>query len=165
MKFGIFNISKMAILILMLKMIFIKCLPLVRPKLVPKLKMFRIYWNFAHLLFWKSWSPFWCNKLFLLNTYLRYFKYADLDFKVKNNFCEIFTTWQAQITLEIKNFQVFFKFDAFDIANIPISILKSKIIFIKYLPPGRLKFVPKLKVLGLYLSLTHLIFQICRSQF
>ena len=43
MKFGTFDISNILIPILMLKIIFIKYLPPVRPKLVPKLKMLRIH--------------------------------------------------------------------------------------------------------------------------
>ena len=107
LKFGTFNISNMPISVLMLKNIFIKYLPPVRPKLVPRLKMLRIYWNLAYLMFQISRSRFWCQKLFLLNTYhlfspnwyqnwkcsefietwhIRYFKYAILDFDVKNNF-------------------------------------------------------------------------------
>ena len=43
LKFGLFDISNMKILILKSKIIFMKYLPIVRPKLVPKLKMLRIY--------------------------------------------------------------------------------------------------------------------------
>ena len=60
----------MSILILMSKIILVKYLAPVRHKFVPKLKVPRLYLN---LVIW-------------------YFEYADLDFKVKNNFCEIFTT-------------------------------------------------------------------------
>ena len=41
LKFGTVDISNMSVSILMSKMIFIKNLPSVRPKLVPKLKMRR----------------------------------------------------------------------------------------------------------------------------
>ena len=51
------------------KIIFIKYLPLVRPKMVPKSKMLRIYWNLAHVIFWISRSWFWFQKLFLSNIY------------------------------------------------------------------------------------------------
>ena len=34
-----------------------------------------------------------------------------------------------------------------DISNVPFSILMSKVIFMKYLPPVRPKVVPKLKIL------------------
>ena len=37
-------------------------------------------------------------------------------------------------------------FGAFDISNMLISILMSELIFIKYLPPVKLKLVPKLKI-------------------
>ena len=51
---------------------------------------------------------------------------------------------------KMKNAQDLLKFSKFDISNIPISILMSKIIFIKYLPPVRSRLVPKLKVLRIY---------------
>ena len=41
----------------------------------------------------------------------------------------------------------------------------SRIIFTKYLPPVRSKFVTKLKVCRVYWNLAHLIFQLCGSQF
>ena len=53
---------------IMPKIISMKYLPPVSPKLVQKLKMFKIYWNLAHLIFRISLSQFWCQKLFLLNT-------------------------------------------------------------------------------------------------
>ena len=86
---------------------FMKYLPPVRPKLVPKLKVFRIYWNLVHSIFQICQSWFWCQKLFLLNIYhllgpnwsqnekclglieiwhIWYFEYPDLDFDVKNYF-------------------------------------------------------------------------------
>ena len=103
MQFGTFDISNMTISILMSKMIFIKHLPPVRPKLVPKQKVLRIYWNLAHSVFQICQSWFWCGKLFLLNIYpncsqtykcpefieiwhIWYFKYTNLDFNVKNDF-------------------------------------------------------------------------------
>ena len=97
----------MPILILTSKIIFIKYLPSVRPKLVPKLKILRIYRNLAHSIFQICQSWFWCQKLFLLNIYhllgrnwsqnekclglieiwhIWYFEYPDLDFDVKNYF-------------------------------------------------------------------------------
>ena len=45
------------------------------------------------------------------------------------------------------------------------SILMSKIIVIKYLPPVRPKLVPKLKMLRIYRNLAHLIFQIADLDF
>ena len=47
LNFGKFDISNILISIPMSKIIFIKYLPLVRPKLIPKIKVFRIYWNLA----------------------------------------------------------------------------------------------------------------------
>ena len=69
LKFGTSDVSNISISILMWQIIFMKYLPPVRPKLVPKLKVFRIYWNLAQLIFRVSRSSFWCQKLFLLNTY------------------------------------------------------------------------------------------------
>ena len=74
-----------------------------------------------------------------------YFKYGDLHFNVKNNFYEIFATCYAQIIPKIKNAQDRLKFSTFDISNIPVLILISKIIFMKYLPVVRPKLVPKYK--------------------
>ena len=84
---------------------------------------------------------------------------------VKNNFYEIFTTCCAQNGPKFKNAQNLLKFGAFDISNIPISILMSKVIFIKYLPPVQPKLVPKLKVRRIYWNLAYSIFEICKFQF
>ena len=61
-KFATFHISNIPILILMSKIIFIKCLPSLRTKLFPKLKVLRIYWNLAHSIFQRCQSRFWCSK-------------------------------------------------------------------------------------------------------
>ena len=66
LKFGTFGIWNLPILILMSKMVFDKYFPPVRPKLIPKLKMLRIYWNLTHLIFRISRFWFWCQKLFLI---------------------------------------------------------------------------------------------------
>ena len=97
----------MLISIFMSKIFFMKYLPPVRPILAPKLKMVKIYWNLAHLIFRLSRSRFWCQRIFLVNIYhllgpnwsqnyqcsefieiwhVRYFKYTSLDFDVKNVF-------------------------------------------------------------------------------
>ena len=52
---------------IMSKINFMKYLPPLRPKLVPKLKMLRVYWNLAHLIFQTCWSRFGCQKVFWLN--------------------------------------------------------------------------------------------------
>ena len=52
-----------------------------------------------------------------------------------------------------------------DILNNLISILMSKIIFIKYLPTVQPKLVSKLKLLRIYWYMVHSIFQICQSRF
>ena len=46
-----------------------------------------------------------------------------------------------------------------------IAHIMSKMIFMKYLPPGTLKMVPKLKMLRIYQNLAHLISQVRRSLF
>ena len=74
----------------------------------------------------------------------------------------MFTTCEAQNVLKIENAQNLLKFGTCDISN--ISILMSKIIFIKYLPPVQPKLVPKSKVLRIYWNLTHSIFRICQSR-
>ena len=91
----------------MSKIIFMKYLPPVRPKMVLKIKMLRIYWSLALVIFRISRSQFWSQKLFLLSTYhlfgpnwsqnsncsefieiwhIQYLKYANLDFDVKTWF-------------------------------------------------------------------------------
>ena len=50
----------------------------------------------------------------------------------------------------LKNAQNLLKFDIFDISNMPISLLISKIIVIKYSPIVRPKLVPKSKMLRIY---------------
>ena len=62
----------------------------------------------------------------------------------------MFTICWTQNGPQIKNALNLLKFGKYDISNIPIGILMSRIIFIKYLPPVRPKLVPKLKVLRIY---------------
>ena len=62
----------------------------------------------------------------------------------------MFTTCQAQIGPKIKNAQNLLKFDTFEVSDMPISILMSKIVFIKYLPSVRPKLVLNLKVTRFY---------------
>ena len=47
---------------IMSKIIFMKYLPPVRPKMVPNLKMLRNYWNLTHVIFRISQSRFWYQK-------------------------------------------------------------------------------------------------------
>ena len=51
---------------------------------------------------------------------------------------------------KIKSAQNLLKFGTLDIANMPISILMSKIIFMKHLPIVKPKLVPKSKMLRIY---------------
>ena len=134
----------MPISILMSKIIFKKYLPPVTPKLVPELKMIRIYWNLAHLIFRISRSQFWCQKL-IFKKYLPPAK--------------------PKLIPKLKVLRIFLKFGIFDISNIPTSILMSKVIFMKYLPSVRPKLVPKLKMLRICWNLARLIFRISRSRF
>ena len=127
----------------MSKIIFIKYLPPVRSKFVPESEVLQIYWNLAHLIFRISWSRFWCQKSFLWNIY-----------------CLLGPIWSQNLKCS-----GFIEICTFDISNILISILTSKVFFIKYLPLLWPKLVPKLKVLRVYWNLAHLIFRISWSQF
>ena len=75
LRIGSFDISNIPTSILMSKIISIKYLPLGRPKLVAKLNL-----EFTEI------------------RHIRYFKYANLDFNVRNGFYEIFTSCQAKLT-------------------------------------------------------------------
>ena len=143
MKFGTIDISNTPVSIFMSKIIFIKYLAPVRPKLVPKLKVIRICWNLAYSIFLIRQPRFWCQKWFLWIIYLL-----------------LGPNWSQN-----QECSGLLKFGTFDISNIPISLLMSKIIFIKYLPLVRCKLVAKLKVLIIYWNLAHSIFQICQSKF
>ena len=94
LKFGWIFISNMLISILMSKRLFIKYLP---PGRDPNLSQ---NWKCPECI--KTWN-------------IRYFKYADLSFNVKNNFYEIFTTFLAQSVSKIKNPQKLLKFETVDI--------------------------------------------------
>ena len=109
---------------IMSKVIFMKYLLPVRSKMVPKLKMLRIYWNLVHVVFWISQSRFRCQKVLI--------------------------TCLTQIGPKIKSAQNLLKFGTLDILNTSISTLMSKMIFIKYLLPARPKLVPKWKMLRIY---------------
>ena len=143
MKFGTIDISNTPVSIFMSKIIFIKYLAPVRPKLVPKLKVIRICWNLAYSIFLIRQPRFWCQKWFLWIIYLL-----------------LGPNWSQN-----QECSGLLKFGTYDISNISISLLMSKIIFIKYLPLVRRKLVAKLKVLIIYWNLAHSIFQICQSKF
>ena len=106
-----------------------KFLPPARPNLFPKLKIARSLVKFGTFQIWQIWHISDMPISILIN--------------VKNDF-------QAQIGSKIKNAQNLLKLGTFDISNMPISILMSKMIFIKYLPHVRPKLAPKLKVLRIY---------------
>ena len=76
------------------------------------------------------------------------FEYPDLDIDIKNYFYQIFTTCSAQIGRKTKSAQDLLKFGTFDISNMPISILMSKMIFIKSLQPVTPKLTPNWKCSG-----------------
>ena len=130
----------MSISILMSKMFFlIKHLPIARPQLVPKWKMFRIYWNLAKLIFQICQSQLWCQKWYLLNIYHLLGPNWSKIKSIENLTHLVFLLYRTQFNV--------------------------KIIFIKYWPIARSEFVPELKVLRIYWNLTHLVFLLCRSQF
>ena len=140
---GIFDILNIPISILMWKIIFIKYLPLFWPKLVTKLKVLRIYWNLAYSIFQICQTRFWCQKWFFWITHLL-----------------LVPNWSQN-----QKRPGLLKFGTFDISNILISFLMSKIIFVKYLLLVRPKLVAKLKVLRISWNLAHSIFQVCQSKF
>ena len=115
---------------IMSKIIFMKYLPPPRPKMVPKLKMLRIYWNLAHVIFRISRFRFWCQKLFLLNT-----------------------TCSAQIDPKLKVVRI-----CWNLAHSISQMCQSrfwcqKLFFVKYLLIARPKLVPKWKMLRIYWNL------------
>ena len=143
MKFGTFDISNISISILMSKMIFIKCLPPVRPKLVPELKVPRIYLNLAHSIFEIRQSQFWCEKCFFIknlpvawprlvpnwNTLRIYRNLVELIFQIcwSQFWCQKWFLLNIYHLLgqnwsRIKSVQNLLKFDAFNISIMLISI-------------------------------------------
>ena len=121
---------------IMSKMIFMKYLPPVRPKMVPKSKMLRIYWNFPTC----DISNILISILLSKIIFIKYLRPAWPRFFPK-----------------LKMFKIYW--------NLAHSILMLKMIFIKYLPPARPKLAPKLKMLRIYWNLAHLIFRISPSRF
>ena len=105
MKFGTCDISNIQISILMSKFIFIKYLPRVRPKLVPKLKVHRIYWNLEHSIFQICAISILISKMF---------------------FYKIFTNCYSLIGPKMINTQNLLRFGQVDISNMLTSILMSK---------------------------------------
>ena len=151
--------------------------------MVPKLKVFRIYWNLGNSIFRISRSRFWCQILISLNIYhlfvlnwsqkcsefieiehIQYFKYANLEFDVKMVFMKYLPPFRAELVPKWKMLRIYWNLGTFDISKITISILLSKIIFTKYVPLVRPKLIPKLKVLRIYWNWAHSIFQICQSR-
>ena len=134
MKFDTFDISDMPISILMLKMIFYQIFANCSAQIGPKRKNAQNFLKIAWVLFQICWSRFWWQKWVLLNYYhhlsqnqkcpkfiktwnIWYFKYADLNVNVKNNFYEIFITFSTQSVPKIKNAQKLLKFDTLDVSN------------------------------------------------
>ena len=79
------------------------------PKLAQKLKMLRLYWNLARLIFQICQFRFKCKKT---KKYLPPVK--------------------PKLVPRLKMLRIFLKFGTFDVSNIPLSTLMSKIILIKY---------------------------------
>ena len=128
------------------KIIFIKYCQITRPKFVPKLKMLRIYWNLASISYFKYinfgfkvknkfyeiFTPKLAPKLKMLRVYwnLAYLILQICWFLLK---CQ--KKWSiyhllGTINFKIEDAQNLLKFGIFDISNIAMSILMSKIIFI-----------------------------------
>ena len=137
MKFGTIDISNISVLILMSKIIFIKYLPSVRSKLVPKLKVLRIYWNLAHSIFQI------CQSQFVM---------------LKMIFTKYLPPVRPKLVPNLKMLRVYWNLGTFDISNVPISIIMSKTIFIKHVLLVQPKLIPNLKVLNS-------IFQLCQCGF
>ena len=97
---GNIDIWNIPISILMSKIIFIEHLPPVRPKLVPKVKVLRIYWNLRHSKFQICQCRFWCQKCFFI-------KYLP----------RLGPNWS-----KMKGVQNLLKFDTFNISITSISI-------------------------------------------
>ena len=143
MKSGASKVSSIPILILMSKIIFVK------KYLLPV---------------GQNWSQNRKYSEFIEIWQIKYFKYVNLNFNVKNNFYEkIFTTcwaknwsrnWKCSELIEIWHIWSF-KYTHLD--------FNVKIIFTKYLPIVKPKLVPKSKILGIFWKLTHLLFQVCQS--
>ena len=157
LKFGTFNISNMPISSLNPKMILIKYLPPVRPKLVPKWKMLRIYWSFgtrdisnipililmSKIIFIK-YVPLVRPKLIPKLKVLRiYWNLAYSIFQIcKSGFwCQKWFLWNIyQVPDQVNpNIKITLKF-MFDISSIPILIMRSDKSFIEHL----LHVMPKL---------------------
>ena len=77
---------------IMSKIIFMEYLPPVRPKLVLKLKMLRIYWNLAHYTFQICQCKLWCRKWFLWNIYQLLCPNWSQKWKIAE-FIEIHNVW------------------------------------------------------------------------
>ena len=129
--------------VLVSKIIFIKYLPPVRPKLVPKLKVLRIYWNLVHSIFRICQSLFWCQKYFFIKylpiarsqlipkwkTLRIYRNLAELIFQIcwSRFWCQKWFLLNIHHLLglncsKIQSFQNLLKFDTFNISITPISI-------------------------------------------
>ena len=122
---------------IMSKIFFMKYLPAVRPKMVPKLKMLRIYWNLEYLIFdtcdiLNIQISILMSKLVLLNTYYL------LDPKWSQNkncsgFIELWCVWY------------------FEYPDLNFDV--KKFFFIKYLPSAWPKLISKWKMLRIYWNL------------
>ena len=117
----------------MSKIIFIKYLPLVSLKLVPKLKMLLIYWNLAHCMFQIYWFRFWYQKLFLWNIY-QLLGQINPKTKLLRNPCLIFQVFQSRRRYMINVFWTFTTRYAKIGPHVwvPISITKRKNFIMKY---------------------------------
>ena len=122
-----------------------KYLPPVRPKMFPKLKIFRIYWNLVHLVLQICQSQFWYQKCFFFS--IKYLPTARPQLVPKWTILSVYWNLTALIFQicwlqfwcqkwfllniyhllgpnwsKIKSVQNLLKFDTFNISIMPISI-------------------------------------------
>ena len=117
----------------MLKMIFMKSLPLVRLKMFLKLRMLRIYRNLEHIIFQISRSWFWRQKLIFIKHLAPIRPKLVPRLKILWNLClmfQIFQSWLRDMIKVTLNNYMLCKIGL--PAEIPISIITCKVIFMKY---------------------------------
>ena len=116
---------------IMSKIFFMKYLPPVKLKVAPKLKMLRIYWNLAHVIFRISWSRFWWKKIF--------FKYLP-------------PVW-CKLVPKLKVIKIYWNLACSVFPICQSRFWCQKCFFIKYLPIARPQLVPKWKMLKIHWNL------------
>ena len=121
LEFGTTDISNISISIVMSKIIFIKYWPLVQSKLVPKLKMLRIYWNLGtfdisnilissliwKIVFMKYLSPIWPKLVPKLKVPRIYWNRKKSIFQICQSqfWCQKWFLWNTYLLLDPNWFQ------------------------------------------------------------